>query len=64
MTFAFADKTNQASLATATNPTYTQLAKDPEVAAAISKIQALKASSPPPAPAAPLPAGCKTKQAA
>jgi TRAP-type C4-dicarboxylate transport system substrate-binding protein len=63
MTFAFAGKANQAAFANATKPAYTQLAKDPEVASAIAKIQALKASSAPPPPAAPLPAGCKTKQA-
>jgi TRAP-type C4-dicarboxylate transport system substrate-binding protein len=63
LTFAFAGKANQAALANAVKPAYTQLDKDPEVAAAIAKIQALKASSPPPAAAAPLPAGCTTKQA-
>src|SRR5262249_23006333 len=39
LTFAFAGKANQAAFANATKPAYTQLEKDPEVAAAIGKIR-------------------------
>ena len=64
LTFAFAGKANQAALASAAKPAYAQLNKDSEVAGLITQIQDLKASSAPPPAPAPLPAGCKTKQAA
>lgn len=60
MTFAIAGDENRAALAAGAQPALDELAKDPDAGEYLKQIQDAKAAAGPPAPAPPLPDGCKT----